>query len=102
MIDAQHLLVVTATVDAAVETAWNDWYNGVHLPEIAACPGFRAAHRYVTDGPDGDRQYIAVYEIDGPEVLESPEFQARRGWGAFKDNVRFETRQYSRIAKIDE
>ena len=45
MIDAQHLLVVTATVDAAAETAWNDWYNSVHLPEIAACPGFRSAQR---------------------------------------------------------
>lgn len=98
MIDAEHLLVVTATVDKSVEAEWNDWYNDLHLPEIAACPGFRSAGRYVSEEPSQERRYIAVYEIDGPAALESPAFAARRGWVDFKDKVRFETRRYRRIA----
>lgn len=102
MIDAEHLLVVTATVDESVETEWNDWYDNFHLPEITGCPGFRSSGRYVSEEPGQERRYIAVYEIVGPAALESPAFAARRGWDRFKDKVRFETRHYRRIAKTAE
>ena len=40
MPNASHLLVVSAQVDAAVEKDWNDWYDKVHLPDVAGCPAF--------------------------------------------------------------
>ena len=67
---AKELLVVTATISPAVEADWNRWYNDVHLPEIAACPGFRSAQRCVAEEPQG-RRYIAIYELDGPAALAS-------------------------------
>ena len=97
---AKELLVVTVRVDADVEPAWNDWYNDVHLPEIAACPGFYSAQRYVAERPEG-RFYITLYELASSDALKSAEFAARRGWGPFTDNVEFSTAVYSRITQID-
>ena len=91
---AQHLLIVAATVDPAVETDWNRWYNEIHLPEIRECPGFLSGQRYVSPGPDGANRYVAIYEVDGPAAFDSPAFNARRGWGPFAGKVIWETRRY--------
>jgi antibiotic biosynthesis monooxygenase (ABM) superfamily enzyme len=96
---ASELLVVAVTVAADVEDDWNRWYDGVHLPEIAACPGFLSAQRYVADEPGG-RRYLTVYELRDASALDSAEFKARRGWGPFADKVDFRTSRYSRIAQI--
>lgn len=93
----RHLLVVAVAVDPAVEDAWNRWYNEVHLPEIVACPGFRTAARYVSESDEG-RHYLSVYDIEGPQAIQSPEFSARRGWAEFRDKVTFKTRIYRQIA----
>ncbi len=94
------LLIVSATIDPQVEDQWNRWYDEEHLPEIVACPGFRSGQRYVATEADGARAYVTIYELDGPEALASAEFAARRGWGPFVDQVRFQTRVYSRIAQV--
>ena len=98
----QHLLIVMSTVDRLVEADWNRWYNEVHLPEIAECPGFKSAQRYVSEGGDGERSYIAIYELDGPDAIKSSEFAARRGWGPFGDKVKFRTQCFLRIARAGE
>lgn len=94
---AKHLLVVSVTVDPSVETEWNDWYNNVHLPEIGVCPGFLSSTRYVSETPQ--RNYLTVYEIEGPSALESVEFQQRRGWSLFKDKVNPVVRRYEKISE---
>jgi hypothetical protein len=86
------LLVTEATVAPEAEAAWNEWYTDVHLPEILDCPGFLDARRYVTEAEDGSRSYLALYALSGPEALESPEFQERRGWGPFGADVSFRAR----------
>ena len=97
------LLIVTAEVDADVEAAWSRWYDEVHLPDALACPGVLSGRRYVTARPvvDVDRGarnrreaklYTTVYELAGPEAVETPEFTAMRGWGDFATRVRSETR----------
>jgi hypothetical protein len=90
------LWVVTARIGPAVEGAWNSWYSGDHLPEIAACPGFRASARYVADAPSG-RRYLTLYDIETAGAVATPEFNARRGWGPFAQNVEAEARLFQRI-----
>ena len=97
---SKDILVVTATIDPAVEEPWNRWFNDVHLPEIAACPGFRSAQRYISDEPQG-RRYISIYELDSPAALDSAEFAARRGWGPFGAQVEFKTSRFTQIAQIE-
>ncbi len=97
------LLIVTAEVDAEVEADWNRWYDEVHLPDALACPGVLSGQRYVTARPlvESDRGarnqrdarlYTTVYELAGPEAVETPEFAAMRGWEKFAPRVRSETR----------
>jgi len=96
------LLIVTAEVDPEVEAEWNRWYDEVHLPAALACPGVLRGQRYVSAGPlsetlRGERRqlatriYTTVYELDGPQAVETPEFQAMRGWYQFAPRVRSRT-----------
>jgi hypothetical protein len=93
----EYVFAVDAEVDPSVESAWNEWYNKVHLPEITACPGFRQSARYLSEH-NGVRHYVALYELDGPEALQSAEFSQRRGWREFTGRVKWTSRFYRRIA----
>jgi hypothetical protein len=108
MTTATHLLIVTAEVDAEVEAAWNRWYDTVHLPDALACPGVLSGRRYVsvgairaTDrGKPGDapaKLYTTVYELAGPEAVDTPEFRKMRGWYEFAPRVRSQTRVLSAL-----
>ncbi len=99
------LLIVTAEIDPAVEAEWNTWYDEVHLPEALACPGVLGGRRYLaatgaslTDhgerAGDATRVYATVYELAGPEALETPEFQEMRGWYQFADHIRARTQVF--------
>ena len=98
---APELLIVTATIEPSVEKEWNVWYNDVHLPEIADCPGFKSAQRYVARENDGSRSYVSVYELSDANALASAEFGQRRGWGPFVAQVKFKTLRYTQIAQIE-
>jgi hypothetical protein len=49
------------------------WHSMEHLPERLGAPGFRAARRYRAE--DG-RGYFTLYELDGLEALDTPEYMA--------------------------
>jgi hypothetical protein len=96
------LLIVTAEVDAAVEAEWNHWYDTVHLPDALKCPGVRRGRRYVSSGEISEtvvgktekttkRIYTTIYELDSPNAVVTPEFQAMRGWYQFAPHVRSRT-----------
>jgi hypothetical protein len=96
------LLIVTAEVDPEVEAEWNRWYDSVHLPDALRCPGVRRGQRYVSNGQiaesvDGKREllgkrlYTTIYELDSPEAIDTPEFEAMRGWYQFAPHVRSRT-----------
>jgi hypothetical protein len=97
------LLVVTAEIDGDVEDDWNTWYDEVHLPDALACPGVIGGRRYVSLGEasvtdrgerktTATRTYTTIYELAGPEVLETAEFKAMRGWYQFAGRIRASTR----------
>ena len=60
------LLLTLTEPPAAMEEEFNAWYDTEHLPERLAIPGFRSARRWVCE-----RTYLATYELDSPEVLQS-------------------------------
>jgi hypothetical protein len=97
------LLIVTAEVDAEVETDWNRWYDDVHLPDALACPGVLAGRRYLSSGEIAEsdrgqgrrtatRLYTTVYELASPAAVETKKFAAMRGWARFAPHVRSQTR----------
>jgi hypothetical protein len=54
------------------EQDFNRWYDREHIPNRMNTAGFQCARRYREI--DGDK-YLAVYEMDSPDVLKSPEYQ---------------------------
>src|ERR1700730_5134892 len=95
------LLVVDAVIEPSVESEWNEWYDGTHLPEILACPHFQSGVRYIRDG-GCVRNYLTIYTLSSEEAVRTPEFGKGRGWGAFKEKVRYSTRLYARLESTHE
>lgn len=100
---ATHLLIVTAEVDEKIEREWNEWYDKVHLPDALACPGVLSGRRFVSVGATRHsdrgstrqspaRVYTTLYELTGPEAVNTAEFQRMRGWHQFAPYVRATTR----------
>ncbi len=88
------LLVVDAVIEPSVESEWNERYDGKHMPEILACPHFQSGARYVCDTED-TRNYLTIYALSSEEAVITPEFAKARGWGPFKEKVRYTTRLYT-------
>ena len=60
------------TVD---EAEFHDWYDHEHGPARLAVPGFRSVLRYRALD-EQKPTWLALYELDGPEVIDSPEYRA--------------------------
>jgi hypothetical protein len=73
------LLLTMTEPPAAMEEEFNAWYDSEHLPERLAIPGFRSARRWVADCAPGEGKYLATYELDSPQVLESAAYLAHVG-----------------------
>lgn len=64
----------------AMEEEFNAWYDSEHLPERLSIPGFSSARRWVDPrAPTGTGKYLATYELDSPQVLQTPEYLAHVG-----------------------
>lgn len=73
------LLLVMMDIDPAHEADFNRWYEEEHIPERMAIPGFLSARRF--EAIEGGPKYLALYELEGPEVLESEAYRYRYGEG---------------------
>lgn len=67
------------------EAAWNAWYDGHHVPELLSVPGFVSATRYrQLDAPG---HYLALYEIESPEVFSEARYTQITGWGEWASKI---------------
>jgi hypothetical protein len=79
MTTSQGLLLVMADIDPAVEGDFNQWYEQEHLPERMALPGFLRARRFTAI--EGSPKYLALYDLESPEVLNSEAYRHMVGAG---------------------
>ena len=70
------LLMVWADVPAEKEEEFNRWYNEEHLGDLLSIPGVLNAARYVAIS--GGPKYLACYELESPDVIESDAYQKQR------------------------
>lgn len=75
------IFLVYTDIDPQFEEEFNAWYNTEHLPELLAVPGILTAARY--EATKGGPKYLAAYELDSVEVMQTPEFKNRKRtpWG---------------------
>ena len=86
-IESRYILVVSMDVDAAHEDLFNEVYDTEHVPYLLEVPGVHACTRakgesfqFAVGGEIKDVDaptpaYTAIYEVDDPSVLTSPEWQ---------------------------
>ena len=67
------LLLMMTDIDPANEEDFNRWYEEEHLAERMAIPGFINARRFTA--LEGGPKYLALYDLESPEVLASPPYR---------------------------
>lgn len=103
-IASKYLFVASMDVDPDKEALFNEVYDTEHVPTLLKVPGVRAVarlegepftmsiggaeRRVAQEGP----RYSALYEIDGPHVLTSPEWAKAVELGRWPTAVRPFTR----------
>lgn len=65
-------LLVMMQPPPALEDEFNAWYDSEHIPERLAVPGFLTGLRFVC--LDGHPRYLALYDLERYEVLQSPAY----------------------------
>src|ERR1700760_2602265 len=84
--DAGGLLLVGMTPAAAVETAFNAWYDTEHVPALARVPGVLCARRFRTTG--GSPKYVALYHLASPAVVDGAEWKQASGSTPMPEHIR--------------
>jgi len=84
--NAGGLLLVGMTPAAAVETAFNAWYDTEHVPALARVPGVLRARRYRAGA--GNPKYVALYHLASPGVVDTPEWKDASGSTPMPQHVR--------------
>jgi hypothetical protein len=79
--------VVSVDIEPTHAEEFSRWYNEVHVPEILACPGWRANRRY--ECLDGEPRYLAIYDLeDSVRPFSSPQWSAAVGWDEHAQYIR--------------
>lgn len=100
-IATRYLFVVSMDVTKEKEALFNEVYDTEHIPLLLKVPGVKAVTRLKTepaafmlggerkplDGA-GQASYVAIYEIDSPEVLLSAEWAEAVEKGRWPTEVR--------------
>jgi hypothetical protein len=79
------LLVMLDHAPDVDEAEFNQWYFEEHVPERLSCPGFISARRF--RAIEGAPLYLAIYELEGPEALQTPEYLRYAHSPIIGDNV---------------
>lgn len=103
-IKSKYLFVASMDVDADKEALFNEVYDTEHVPNLLKVPGVHAVSRIegepftVSIGGEEKRvthegpRHSALYEIDGPHVLTSPQWAKAVEAGRWPTAVRPFTR----------
>lgn len=98
---AKYLFVVSMDVAPDKEDLFNEVYDNEHVPYISAVPGVISATRSTrvpltmllagekrTMDPGDEPKYSAIYELESPDVLLSPEWAEAGERGRWPTEVR--------------
>jgi hypothetical protein len=99
-IKSNYVFIASMDVDANKEDLFNEVYDTEHIPNLMKVPGVHAVTRLkgepflISIGGEQKRVehqgpcYSAIYEIDGPHVLISPEWARAVEAGRWPSHVR--------------
>jgi hypothetical protein len=95
-LDAKYLYVVMMDVEPDKEELFNRTYDEEHIPILTKVPGVISAARYKT-ADEGVARYLAIYELESPDVPDSEAFRQASDSGEWPTKVRPFCKNRSRI-----
>jgi hypothetical protein len=99
-----YIYLVQMDIPAAHEADFNRIYDTEHVPMLSKVPGVIKVTRYRLEKSNDSRmqKYLAIYEIDSPDIVDSPEWQKAGEWGDWAPKIRPHTteRHHSYFKKI--
>lgn len=100
-ISTRYVFIVSMDVAPEKEALFNEVYNQEHVPNLLKVPGVRAVTRLRTErasftlggqrkelSGEGAPRYVAIYEIDSPDVLSSAAWAEASELGRWPAEVR--------------
>src|SRR5215467_13129752 len=93
---ASYLYLVRMDVAHDHDALFNEVYDKEHVPALASVPGVRRASRYRHPSPT-DPRYLAAYELDSPDVIESAAWRAAGDVGRWVTQIRPHTMNRHRV-----
>jgi hypothetical protein len=88
---SEHIFAVLLDVPTELEARFNEIYDTDHLLHMIQVPGVRNCARYRLDWSDNAAEmpkYLALYEIDNPDVPRSAEWKQQSAKGAWPTQMR--------------
>jgi|SRR5271155_2813879 len=87
---ADYVYIVHMDIPPEFEAEFNRIYDEDHIPIILKVPGVRSCVRYVLDHGSVANfpRYMAMYEIDSPDVVESAAWKKAIDEGEWKPKIR--------------
>jgi len=99
-----YIYVVQMDIPAQYEADFNRIYDTEHVPMLSKVPGVINVTRYLLEKSNDSRmqKYMAIYEIETPEVVDSKEWDVAGAWGDWATKIRPHTtsRHHSFFKKI--
>jgi hypothetical protein len=68
------------------EAAWNAWYSGPKMAQMLSQPHFLGCQRFKRASGSG-RDYLALWTLQSPEALTTPEYQAQWGFSEWTAHI---------------
>jgi hypothetical protein len=113
-IATRYVFVVSMDVAPEKEALFNEIYDGEHIPNLLEVPGVRSAIRLRTERAavdlggevktltgEGAPTYVAIYEIDSPEILTSAAWARAAALGRWPREVRpFTSNRHHVLRKV--
>lgn len=85
--DTKYLFLAMMDVEEHKEALFNELYEAEHIPQLMSVPGVTNVTRYKTSA-EGHPQYLAIYEIEQPDVPTSEAFWKEADKGRWISEVR--------------
>ena len=87
---ADYIYVVQMDIPPEHEADFNRVYDDEHVPEVLTVPGVHGCSRYVLHNAtvEGVARFVAVYDIDSPDVVTSASWLEAIDRGDWKPKIR--------------
>lgn len=111
-IKTRYVFIVSMDVAPEKEALFNEVYDKEHIPYLASVPGVVAVTRFKTEPAavvlggekrpltgEGHPNYVAIYELESPDVLLSKAWAEAGEKGRWVTEVRPHTKNRSHIVR---